>query len=94
MYINNSYNNLFVNSVVNSAIYNYFHFQLQVKTTPGKLYSRSWDNLKNFQTFIKESLTSCKNQVSAAWDFLLSWTKNALSKGIQAYLQIDSNWFY
>lgn len=94
IYINNSYNNLFVNSVVNPAIHNNFHFQLKVKTTPGELYTRTSDNLKNFQTLIKESLASCKNQISVVWDLLLSWTKNAPSKGIKLYLWIDNNCFY
>lgn len=60
IYINNNYNNIFVNAPVNYAIHHNFNFRLQVKTPPGKPYSRSWDNLTNFQTFIKESLSFVK----------------------------------
>lgn len=89
IYTNNNCNNLFVNSIVNYAIHNHFHFQLQVKTTPGKLQSRSWDNFLKNQTLINESLASCKNQISVVWDFLLLLTKNALYEGIKTYVQIE-----
>lgn len=81
IYIDNNYNNLFVSSSVNPAIQNNFQGNCRVRlgTTISGFYKRMGTRVVK--------ITSLWFEI-----FCHEESKNALTEGREAYLQIDNDW--